>query len=204
MIKRNQKIEWIKNCSGCNVELAYSTKGNLKRSIERNAKCYSCTHSGKIVSEETKVKIREARKLQSPLSIESRKKLSDSMVKWHSRNVSPMKGKTHTDESIRRIRVGCINHIKSINGIRPNYNPSSIPIIEAKAKELGITDLQHAENGGEFYVKGLGYWVDGYSKEHNLVIEYDEKHHKRQVVADVKRQAEITEHLNCKFIRISE
>ncbi len=41
--------------------------------------------------------------------------------------------------------------------MQPNYNPSSIPIIEAKAEELGITDLQHAENGGEFHIKELGY-----------------------------------------------
>lgn len=90
----------------------------------------------------------------------------------------------------------------------PNYNPKSIPILEQKAKELGITDLQHAENGGEFYIEELGYWVDGYSKEHNIVFEYDEKHHFNEdgtyTDRDVRRQKEIENLLGCKFIRIAD
>lgn len=104
-----------------------------------------------------------------------------------------------------KMRQSAIKRMEVRNGqVRPNYNPSSIPIIEAKARELGVTDLQHAENGGEFYIKELGYWVDGYSKEKNIVIEYDESHHKRQVEKDQIRQKEITEYLNCEFIRITE
>lgn len=86
----------------------------------------------------------------------------------------------------------------------PNYNPSPIPILEEKAKELGITDLQHAENGGEFHIKELGYWVDGYSAEKNIVIEYDEPHHKHQVEKDNRREQEIIDYLGCEFIRIAE
>ena len=62
-----------------------------------------------------------------------------------------------------------------------------------KAKELGITDLQHAQNGGEHYVKELGYWLDGYSPEKNIVIEYYEDRHRRQVEKDNQRQKEIME-----------
>ena len=86
----------------------------------------------------------------------------------------------------------------------PNYNINSIPILEQKAKELGITDLQHAENGGEFFIKELGYWVDGYSKEKNIVIEYYEKKHKYQREQDLERQQEIQKLLNCKFVIIYE
>ncbi len=90
--------------------------------------------------------------------------------------------------------------------MQPNYNPSSIPIIEAKAEELGITDLQHAENGGEFHIKELGYWVDGYSEEKNIVIEYMELHHTRprHLKRDARRKKEIIELLGCKFIEIKE
>jgi len=116
---------------------------------------------------------------------------------------NPMFGKTHTDESILKMRISRIEELKGKFGqTSPNYNPSSIPIIEAKAKELGITDLQHAENGGEFSV--LGYFVDGYSAEKNIVIEYDESYHKRQVEKDNKRQIEIEKYLNCTFIRLAE
>jgi hypothetical protein len=116
-------------------------------------------------------------------------------------------GITKSPETRRKMREGTLKYIHNTKGqVSPRYNISSISIIEEKAKELGITDLQHAENGGEFQV--LGYFVDGYSKEKNIVIEYDEKHHfdtnghlrKRDVV----RQKEIEEYLGCTFIRIKE
>ena len=142
--------------------------------------------------------------------VDSRKRNN---TEWHTDEVKLKLGKhwvgrKHTDDSKLKMRTSAINRISEVhfNGgqVIPNYNPSSIPIIEQKANELGITDLQHAENGGEFYIKELGYWVDGYSKEKNIVIEYDEPHHKRQVEADQRRQKKITEHLNCEFIRISQ
>ena len=86
----------------------------------------------------------------------------------------------------------------------PNYNSKSIPIIDAKAKELGITDLKHAENGGEVNIKEIGYWVDGYSKEKNIVIEYYEKWHENQIERDERRKQEIIEYLGCEFIEIKE
>ena len=92
--------------------------------------------------------------------------------------------------------------------LQPNYNISSIAILEAKAIELGITDLMHAENGGEFHIKELGYWVDGYSPSKNIVFEYDEKGHFDQngllKKRDQIRQREIENYLNCIFIRIRE
>ena len=75
---------------------------------------------------------------------------------------------------------------------------------QAKAKELGITDLQHAENGGEYHIKELGYWVDGYSEEKNIVIEYYESFHEKQKERDERRKQEIIEFLGCKFIEIKE
>ena len=95
---------------------------------------------------------------------------------------------------------------KKFNGnqVIPGYNISSILILEQRAKELGITDLQHAENGGEYHIKELGYFVDGYSKEKNIVIEYYEKFHTSNIKKDMNRQQEITNLLKCKFIIIEE
>jgi hypothetical protein len=42
--------------------------------------------------------------------------------------------------------------------------------------EKGI-NIQHAENGGEFHIKELGYWVDGYDAKNNTVYEWDDPHH---------------------------
>ena len=153
---------------------------------------------------------------------EVKKNLSELMSGRHLGKDNPFYGKRHTDEikkiisehksnskltdeHIKNIRLGIIKYREDngLAGFVPNYNPSSIPIIEAKAKELGITDLQHAENGGEFHIKELGYWVDGYSKEKNIVIEYDEPNHKYQLEKDMKRKQEIIDFLGCVFIRIS-
>ena len=105
-----------------------------------------------------------------------------------------------SDEHRKNLRIAQLNHLSKqhFNGgqVSPGYNISSISILEEKANELGITDLQHAENGGEYFIKELGYYVDGYSKEKNTVIEYYEKRHNRQVERDERRQKEIMEHLN--------
>jgi hypothetical protein len=117
-------------------------------------------------------------------------------------------GYERTPEIRKKCRISAIKYINNqIGQIQPRYNISSIPIIEQKAKELGITDLQHAENGGEFYIKELGYFVDGYSKEKNIVIEYDENHHYtltgKLKKRDKQRQQEIENFLSCEFIRIN-
>jgi hypothetical protein len=114
-------------------------------------------------------------------------------------------GHFHNNITKCKMRKSAIKRVENMIGqISPNYNLKSIILIEQKAQTLGITDLQHAENGGEFYIKELGYWVDGYSLEKNIVIEVDEKYHqsKRQQNKDKLRQKEIIEFLRCKFIRL--
>jgi len=112
-----------------------------------------------------------------------------------------------TPEINQKSRVSHIKYIESCKGkCIPAYNKNSIPILEQVALDLGITDLIHAENGGEFKV--CGYFVDGYSPSKNIVLEYDEKHHytSESILRekDIQRQAEIEEYLKCTFIRIKE
>lgn len=87
----------------------------------------------------------------------------------------------------------------------PNYNVNAIPIIEEYGNKYGY-NFQHAENGGEYYVEGLGYYLDGYDLEKNVAIEIDESHHFNKdgslKTKDILRQSKIEELLNCKFIRI--
>lgn len=117
------------------------------------------------------------------------------------------KGKKHKQETKRKQRLGQIAHIERRIGyqMKPAYNPDSISIIEEYGTKFGF-NFQHAENGGEFYVKELGYWVDAYDAEKNVVLEYDESHHFNSKgnlkKKDIKRQKEIEEHLDCRFIRI--
>jgi len=111
-----------------------------------------------------------------------------------------------SDETRRKIRLGNIRDLQNKHGqIFPNYNKKACEMIEKFGKENGYNFI-HAENGGEFHIKELGYWVDGYDKDKNVVIEVDEEFHfdydGNLLDSDVRRQKEIEEFLHCKFIRI--
>ena len=107
-----------------------------------------------------------------------------------------------------KVRLKTIERINKdkFNGYQmtPSYNKKACEIFDEISKENNIT-IQHAMNGGEYYIKELGYWLDGYDELNNTVYEYDEKHHFIKGVLkekDIIRQNEIEKHLNCKFIRI--
>jgi hypothetical protein len=103
-----------------------------------------------------------------------------------------------------KIRLSVIKDLESKHGqIHPNYNKNACKIIEQYGKQTGY-NFQHAENGGEFYLKELGYWVDGYDKEKNVVVEYYEKRHKKTIIKDEYRKNDIINFLHCKFIEIKE
>ena len=78
-------------------------------------------------------------------------------------------------------------------------------LIEEYGKNEGYT-FMHAENGGEYFIKELGYFVDAYDPINNVVLEVDERHHfdnkGKLKEKDIIRQKEITKILGCKFIRI--
>jgi hypothetical protein len=133
--------------------------------------------------------------LSKPRSKEIKNKISS---KLKGRKISEKQAREH---GIRmRTRFGELG----IKGkFKPNFNPKACQIIEEYGKQNGYC-FQHALNGGEYYVKELGYWLDGYDKEKNVVIEYYENHHKRTIVKqkDKKRKKEIIKLLNCKFIEL--
>ncbi len=67
--------------------------------------------------------------------------------------------------------------------------------LEEVIKPLGLTlQTQYPVNE---------YRLDGYIKELNLAIEYDELQHSSNQLKDSIRQQVITEELGCKFIRVS-
>jgi hypothetical protein len=140
-----------------------------------------------------------------PMSNETKNKIKESTKDRESYWL----GKKRNDEDKTKMRLSAIKRVENKlidnNQIFPNYNKYSIFYLEKYASENDY-NIQHAENGGEFYIKDLGYWVDGYDLEKNAVIEFDEKHHnkKRQIIKDMYRQNQIINHLKCSFIRLDE
>ena len=115
-------------------------------------------------------------------------------------------GKPHTEETKRKQRISALEYLKSIKGqVIPRYNKSSIEVIENYGNENGYKFI-HAENGGEYFIKELGYFIDAYDPISNVALEIDEKRHfdvnGQLKEEDIERQRQIIELLGCKFIRI--
>jgi len=114
-------------------------------------------------------------------------------------------GRLFSEASKRKMREAMVKNIIKYGIHARNFNPTACKIIDEYGKQNGYT-FQHALNGGEFHVKGLGYLVDGYDKEKNVVLEIDEKNHfdihGNLREKDIIRQERIEKHLGCKFIRI--
>jgi len=113
--------------------------------------------------------------------------------------------KSHSTETKKKQRIAAINYISNCSGkCVPRYNRSAIKLIESYGRDNGY-NFRHAENGGEVFLSSLGYWLDAYDEEKNVVLEIDEPRHFKNGKLknkDLQRQVEIENFLGCKFVRI--
>lgn len=202
---------YIRNCKKCGKEIIHKDEKNLKRAIKENKICISCSNKTKFIgknnpmfgrthTEETKQKIKEKRKLQT-FSFEDIEKMSIAGKK-RCEEYNHWLGRKHKPETIDKLRV---LHSKKIvnNKWHPSFNIEACRIIENYGKKYGY-NFQHAMNGGEYFIEDLGYWVDGYDKEKNVVIEYYEIGHKYYIDRDEIRIQHIKNHLHCNVIILRE
>lgn len=147
---------------------------------------------------------------QTKETCESLKKMSETkqIKKMRGGYIGGFDGKKHSQKTKEKMRVSAMNYLSSNKDVKcPRYNKQSIDFINALNEEKGW-DLQHAENGGEFQV--CGYYVDGYDKVRNIVFEYDEPRHYKDVKnsilcdKDIERQNIIIQKLKCDFYRFNE
>ena len=114
------------------------------------------------------------------------------------------KNRTPSEETRRKMRLARIHYIEKIKllgaQMKPAFNLTACHYFNELNKQNGW-NLQHAMNGGEYYLEDLGYWVDAYDKNKNIAIEYDEGYHNKRKDADTRRMNEIKRHLGCKFYR---
>lgn len=227
MPKNTFNSEWNRNCPQCNKIIYYSSKQNLCRAEKNISVCRSCKMTGRFHSKETKEKISTSQIGRVPwnknkhgiyssdtlrkISLSSRgrisfrrgKSLSNETKKKISKSLF---GKKQSLETRHRRRISMIETLnKKYLKVFPNYNKNACILFEEINKELNWHG-QHAENGGEFHIKELGYWVDYYEPIINVVIEFDENRHNSlsKKTKDIQRQKEIEEFLKCKFYRIAE
>jgi hypothetical protein len=107
------------------------------------------------------------------------------------------------EEFKRKCRENKLRKIQQ-QGVQRTYNPEACRFIDRFNVKFGI-QLRHGLNGGE--IKFIGYSLDGYDKERNIVFEYDEpKHHILSVKKkDEERQQRLIEYLHpIAFFRYDE
>jgi hypothetical protein len=198
---------YVRNCPVCSKELICKNIYEMNRQNKQQRKCISCAAKSKVFSEEHRKNLSIANTGKT-LSDTTRKKLSDALTgrklseETKKKIAEGNRGKLYSVESIRKMRLSTLKLLENTVGqISPRYNPIACNAIDEYGKLHGYK-FQHAENGGEFYIKELGYWVDGYDKEKNTVIEYYEPYHDKPLnkIRDEKRQEEIINFLNCNFI----
>lgn len=155
---------------------------------------------GKRHTQKSKEKIKNAN-TGIIFSLNRRSNISKSLRK--NGNLKGNKNPSKREDVKAKIRIKIIERIKNLNGkCCPLYNPKA-------CKYFNILDenILHAENGGEFYLKKLGYFADGYNPKTNTWYEWDENHHYQNneiIKKDKRRMDEIIDELKCKFVRIKQ
>jgi len=219
MKEQNKDINLKRKCPDCSKDLYYSSKNNFNTAIKLNKVCKSCSYK--------KSKNGRIKSFCISCNNEFEHFISDGIRKFCSRkcfdigknktNLCKPKTKETKFKISQKLKGRIISEDQKINhgifmrtrfgelGIKgkfkPNFNPNACVLIEEYGKQNGY-NFQHALNHGEYYIKELGYWVDGYDSEKNVVIEFYEEWHRKtkQKEKDQKRKELIMKTLNCKFI----
>jgi hypothetical protein len=223
--------KWIRKCPKCRKRLKYSYRSGLCRALKNKSLCKSCKTKIRANNPKEKTRLSFIAKNRI-ISNETRKKLSALFVgknnpmygksghlnpfygKHHSQetkkklgelSIKVNTGRKHSTETIKLWRKLAIERKKKL-GIydnKPFYNPIACKFIDTYNKQNGY-NFQHAENGGEYYIEELNYWLDGYDKGKNTIFEYNEPHHYdingNLREKDIRRLNEIKKLLICKVI----
>ena len=102
------------------------------------------------------------------------------------------------------MRLRTIAMLSATNrNFHPGYNKSACKLFDEIINRTGY-NIQHALNGGEYYIEKLCYWIDGYDKENNIVYEFDEERHfsygklkEKDINSQISRITDVKNCRNC-------
>lgn len=212
--------------------------GNKRLNIQKDETEYNCQYCGKIcigkrslISHELYCKYNENKlesnfikynencrngithhphKGQTKETCESLRKMSETKKQKYDSGelVGSFSNHHHNDNTKEKMRKSAFKYLQDMKDVKcPRYNKKSIMYIDF-LNEQYHWNLQHAENGGEIEI--CGYFVDGYDKNQNIVFEYDEPNHYKDVEhsilkeKDLEREKKIIEKTGCTFYRYNE
>lgn len=182
---------WSLKCPVCMEVHKYSTRENYRRAIRDNrTMCILCrgrSNKGLKRTEEQRIKIAE----------KTREAMNKPDV-WN-KFINAMRSDEHREKK----RILYVKQKEKCGKDNPLYNKTACEFFEQLNKELGW-EGKHAENGGEVTIGG--FWVDYYEPNINLVIEWDERHHRyeKKKKQDAYRAKYIIKKIGCKFLRIDQ
>ncbi len=195
--------QYKRNCPKCGKELFYIKKSKLNQSIRENRRCRSCVGKLHKHAEETKKKISNAQ-LGEKNHMYGKKHSNEENIKN-----SNIQKERYLNPETRRKTSECTKLALHRPDIRKRHLDAM-----AKTKYLGRkTDKGQLEFLEKWNRLGFNFepnyqihtdtdlfYVDGYDKKHNVVLEYDTKYHKRfgQKQKDLVRQQKIIEILKPK------
>ncbi len=215
--KKEPLCEDTRKCPGCNKILKYKTWRNCLFAIKKESPCLSCSIKILVNTPNYKEKIRK-KLFKKRINIKLRcKYCKNDFFQEIKKGNKPTKNfcsmrcrilfVNKSPEKIKKTRLKIIKRIqdnmKNGNQMFPIYNKGVCILFEDINKNMKL-NIRHAMNGGEYHIKELGYWVDGYEPTLNLVIEYYENWHEKQKEKDKRRKKERIEFLKCKFIELKE
>lgn len=215
----NGRKKWIRRCEVCgcncynvNKTLCYSTRP-ICRSCSKKETTAARPWTAERRAGHAERLVGNSYNLGRKLSTEWKSNISNSQ-----RGNTHRRGKATSPETIakikasltggkfseshkNKIRESTVRYLKSCIKAGARYNKSACAFFDALNQALGWRGL-HAENGGEKIV--VGYFVDYYEPDLNIVIEYDEPHHYKNGKLrpkDQHRQQTIMDQMQCRFIR---
>jgi hypothetical protein len=188
-INRYKITEWFRICPKCGNRVYHKNQNSLNVGIYFNKSCWECKtkeHSQKL----------KGRKRQ-PFSNKWKRNLAighKKSVIWKQSMNTPEYKEKHRQKMIRMIKE---------NKMNVAYNPNACDVFDYFNQKLNWNGI-HAKNGKEKMIDV--FYLDYYEPNLNLVIEWDEKHHKKakRRQYDGFRQKTITDTIGCEFYRMDD
>lgn len=191
MRKRGTPSEFYRNCPKCGRIIYFCNKYRLKDSVEKNRECNSCSKIGSKNPFYKKVYTPEERKRYGQFVKNSLK-----YQEFH---------KSGRSAEISRNLV--INRILKY-GIPIGVNKKSCEFFNFLNQKMNWNGKHAFNNDTKMEHKELGYLIDYYEPNLNIIVEWDEERHYYKngelKDKDIKRQNNLKNHLNCQFYRIRE
>jgi hypothetical protein len=198
---------YMRNCPKCGKEIYHTTKHILNQSIKGNRICKSCSkmftnnpNFNTHFSDERKNKISKScsiDRINRYSDKRERDKLSKSQIKRYSNEEQKKNTSIFTKTAMRdpKIRKKHLDALHNSQWLKVKTDEGQLELIE-NLNSIGFNfqpNFQVKTNQDLFY-------IDGYDKEKNVVLEYDSKYHNRrqQKEKDLVRQQKIIEILKPK------